>query len=206
MTKESPLRFRCGDLELDGLVALPGGATTGCVVCHPHPLYGGDMRNNVVSGVTAALAAAGVATLRFDFRGVGRSGGTHGGGVAEIDDLRSAIAALKDASGLARIVPAGYSFGSMVALRLASTEAAIPAVVAIAPPLSMTDWSFALAIRAPMLAVAGDRDPFCSPTDFDRLAASRPGIRAVRLASADHFFGGREAEVAGEVVRFVSGA
>lgn len=205
MTKESSLRFRCGDLELDGLAALPASATTGCVVCHPHPLYGGDMRNNVVSAVTAALAAAGVATLRFDFRGVGRSGGTHGGGVAEIDDLRSAIAALREASGVERIVPAGYSFGSMVALRHASTDASAPAVVAVAPPLSMTDWSFVGALAVPLLAVAGDRDTFCSAADFDRLAASRPGIRPVRLAGADHFFAGREGEVAAEVVRFVTG-
>jgi uncharacterized protein len=72
--------FPCGDLTLEGLLerADAAGAWGGAVLCHPHPLYGGTMHNNVVSRVTAALALAGLAVLRFNFRGVERSQGRGG--------------------------------------------------------------------------------------------------------------------------------
>ena len=66
----------------------------GVVLAHPHPLYGGDRHSPVVAAAFAALADAGVAVLRFDFRGVGRSGGTHGGGIDERLDVAAARASV----------------------------------------------------------------------------------------------------------------
>ena len=81
--KEESVTFPCGDLRLEGLLAKPDAsrAARAAVVCHPHPLYGGSMHNNVVEAVLEALWKLGFATLRFNFRGVGASDGEHSGGV-----------------------------------------------------------------------------------------------------------------------------
>jgi len=203
---ESPLRFRCGDLELEGRVAIPGGATRACVICHPHPLYGGDMNNPVVVAIARALGEAGVATLRFNFRGVGASQGSHGGGTAEIDDARAALDALAERSGLAHIAIAGYSFGAVVALKLAASDPRTLAVAVVAPPVEMVDSTFVRSIAAPLLAIAGDRDACCPTSGLEAMTAGLAGAATVTLAGADHFLGGREREVSGAVARFVAAA
>ena len=209
MNHETEIRFRTGDIELEGRIFLPDGAAAGCVVCHPHPLYGGNMHNNVVRGVADALAEAGFATLRFNFRGVAGSGGTHAGGVGEVADVRAAARALAEASRLSSVSVAGYSFGSTVALGFAREEVAVPAtllerVVAIAPPLVMFDASFAAGLPFPLLLLAGDRDEYCPRRDFESLAAELgPQGTSFVIEGADHFFSGREAEVGGRVARFL---
>jgi uncharacterized protein len=224
---EKPIRFRSGDVELDGRLFLagprPDGLPRGCVVCHPHPLYGGNMNNSVVVAITAALAAKGISTLRFDFRGVGASGGTHGGGVPEVDDARAAIGALRAASGIDRIAIAGYSFGSLVALRMAAEDIEAPedgpstgvdAVAAVAPPLAMFDASFVSGIGGALLLLAGDRDQYCPREQLESLEGmdNDPGV--VRswnstehriLEGADHFFGGFEERVGDMVAEWVKG-
>ncbi|MFN2426941.1 MAG: alpha/beta fold hydrolase [Candidatus Binatia bacterium] len=150
MISESIFRFRAGDVELDGRISIPPGAAQGCVICHPHPLYGGDMNNSVVVAVAGALAAAGVATLRFDFRGVGRSGGSHGGGAPEVEDARAAVDALAAATGLTSVAIAGYSFGSLIALRVAAAGAGVAATAAGIPMAGVA----AAAAGIPMAGVA----------------------------------------------------
>ena len=183
-------------------MSVPAGAAGGAVLCHPHPEYGGDMDNSVVTMAARALAGAGRASLRFNFGGVGRSQGRYGGGDAEVDDVRAALAAL--ATRLppgAPLALVGYSFGAWVALRAACGTDGVGAVVAIAPPLAFFDWGFLGTLRVPTTFVVGDRDQYCPP---DRLAAvhaahrERIGVRAV--PGADHFLGGREAEVAAAVL------
>src|SRR5579864_2547142 len=82
LMKEQPVTFRSGSLALKGLIAKPEGAapTRAGVVCHPHPLYGGSMYNNVVDAALEAMWSLGWASLRFNFRGVGESEGEHSGG------------------------------------------------------------------------------------------------------------------------------
>src|SRR5436853_1261877 len=135
---EETVQVADGNVTLDGRLAAPAGATTGAVVCHPHPQYGGSMENDLVIALTEALGAAGCATLRFDFRGVGASGGRYDDGRGEVDDVRAAAALLRARLGVPRIALVGYSFGSMMALRAGVADPdGVTGVVAIGPPTRM---------------------------------------------------------------------
>jgi hypothetical protein len=189
-------------LEAD--LALPAGAPrAGAVVCHPHPQYGGDMENAVVVAAGAALVAAGIAALRFNFGGVGRSTGVSGGGASEVADVRAAFDAL--AARLGAGVPlalVGYSFGAWAALRAAADGCPARRIVAIGPPLAFLDWSFLGALGVPVDVLVGDRDQFC---DAARLGQLPAGIGRRIIRGADHFFGGHEAEVAPAVADCLAG-
>ena len=189
-------------LEAD-LALPPGPPRAGAVVCHPHPQYGGDMENAVVVAAAAMLVAAGVAVLRFNFGGVGRSTGVSGGGEAEVTDVRAAFDAL--AGRLADQVPlvlVGYSFGAWAALRAAADGCPARRIVAIGPPLAFLDWGFLGTLAVPVDVVVGDRDQFCDAARLGRLSA---GIGRRIIRGADHFFGGREAEVGAAVVDCLAG-
>jgi len=181
-------------------------ATTPCgaaVVCHPHPQYGGDMDNDVVRGIVTALEAAQWAALRFNFGGVGESGGTPGAGHEEQCDVGAAEAALvervPEGTPLAIV---GYSFGAWVGAMAACGLPRVRRVVAVGPPLGMTDWGFAATLRTPLAVVVGDRDQFCPTDALRRLQATRAMATTV-MAGADHFFAGRVAEVGQAVARLL---
>jgi hypothetical protein len=193
-----------GGLRLDGRITAPDGVTGGLVLCHPHPNYGGDMDNPVVVQGALAARAAGAATLRFDFRGVGRSGGAHGHGIGEREDARSALWALER-----RLPPGaplgllGYSFGAWVAAGAVADGARVAGLCLIAPPLAIFDWT---ALREPgpgLVVVAGTRDPYCSALDLERWLARFPRAETVLVEGADHFFAGGLAPVAAAVARWV---
>lgn len=199
---ERVVRIGASPRRLDARLATPAGAATGAVVCHPHPEYGGTMDSSVVVAVVRALTRAGVATLRFDFGGVGESEGRYDDGVAEVDDVLAAVAALGDAlPGGARLAVVGYSFGALVGTRAATRSPRIARVVAIAPPTSFLPWDFAAQLRVPLTIVVGDHDQYCPPDARRALEASAGGgAQTIVLAGADHFLAGREDEVAAAVV------
>ena len=195
---EIQVSFRSGDLTLEGLLASPGGNAPAAVVCHPHPLYGGSMFNNVVEAILAAMWQAGYATLRFNFRGVGASEGEHDGGPGEVDDAVAAMAFLLAQPGVRKedAVMAGYSFGAMVAVSAGFERAEIARIVAVALPLAMADARIPDGASKPVLLVSGDRDSY-SPVAGLQALKSKIGdsARLEIIAGADHFFGGREAEL-----------
>jgi alpha/beta superfamily hydrolase len=192
MIAEQPISLTVGsDLRLEALLALPPSAPGGVVICHPHPLYGGDMENPVVVRVQEVCAGLGLATLRFNFRGVGASGGVHGGGVGELDDAAAALDALAKAVGGGALALAGYSFGSRIAAQVASRDGRIAGRALIAPPLAMYDFGFLEDTGVPTLMVAGTRDQYCPPEELARFTAARPWITAAPIEGADHFFFGK---------------
>jgi len=192
MIPEQPISLTVGpDLSLEALLALPPSPPAGVVICHPHPLYGGDMENPVVVRVQEVCAGLGLATLRFNFRGVGASGGDHGGGVGEQDDAAAALDALAKAMGGGTLAIAGYSFGSRIAALVGSRDGRVGGIALIAPPLAMSDFGFLEDIRVPTLAVAGTRDQYCPSDEFARFTAARPWIKAATIEGADHFFFGK---------------
>jgi len=195
---ETQVSFRSGELRLEGLLANPGGDAPAAVVCHPHPMYGGSMYNNVVDAILAAMWQAGYATLRFNFRGVGASEGEHDGGPGEVDDAVAAMTYLLAQPGVRKegAVMAGYSFGAMVAVSAGYERAEIARIVAVALPLAMAEARIPDGASKPILMVSGDRDSY-SPVAGLRALQSKIGdsARLEIVSGTDHFFGGREAEL-----------
>ena len=110
-----------------------GESDRGVVISHPHPLYGGEMRNQVVGLIQEVFAGKGWTTLRFNFRGVGRSQGEYDEGVGEQEDVRAAVRYLKEL-GVEEIFLAGYSFGAWVNAQVALDYLDVAGSILVAPP------------------------------------------------------------------------
>jgi uncharacterized protein len=202
---EEHVTFPVGEITLEGLFwAPPQTPAVGVVLCHPHPLYGGEMHNNIVSALADTLQQAGMATLRFNFRGVGRSGGEHGGGETEVEDVKAAVTYLLSRQAVPTVVVAGYSFGSMVGLRAGAADPRVHKLIGVALPVGVGDPSFLLGASKPTLLISGDRDNYSPIPALQDLFAKLPEPKAlVTVAGADHFFWGQEEEVAKAVVEFL---
>jgi hypothetical protein len=202
---EERVMFPVGDLTLEGLFWTPAQTpSVGAVLCHPHPLYGGEMHNNVVSALADAFQQAGIATLRFNFRGVGRSGGEHGGGEDEAEDVKAAVSYLLSRQAVQTVVIAGYSFGSMVGLRAGAADPRVHKLIGVALPTGLGDPSFLLTVAKPKLLISGDRDSYSPIPGLQSLLAKLPEPKAlVTVKGADHFFWGQEGEVAKAAVEFL---
>ncbi|MDD3654564.1 MAG: alpha/beta hydrolase [Desulfotomaculaceae bacterium] len=195
-------------LLLEACLELPEapGRYPGVVLCHPDPRYGGSMSNNVVMAVSDALTRAGIASLRFNFRGVGRSQGSFGGGVPEQGDARTALDFLihHDEINTTRLGILGYSFGGRVALPVGSTDRAIRAIAGISPVIP------AGVLREcvkPKLIICGEADDMVPCTEILREAADMPQPKIIEvLPGVDHFWWGSEEKMADIVVNFFVGA
>mgnify|MGYP001051716464 CR=1 FL=1 len=156
-----PVEVEGKTLRLEGKFA-PGEAYShGVVICHPHPLYGGDMDNGVVVTLRKAFYDAGFTTVRFNFRGVGASDGTYGGGQGEVDDL-IAVCGFMRSRGIKHIYGAGYSFGSWILLKSLPRES-FNGLVLVAPPLNLLDFEcLKIPSSMPSFILVGSRDEFCS--------------------------------------------
>ena len=203
---EERVTFAVGDITLEGLLAIPAKpASVGVVVCHPHPLYGGEMHNNVVTALTDGFARAGIATLRFNFRGVGGSGGRHDEGNGEQDDVKGAVGYLLSRLQVATVAVAGYSFGSFVGLRAGAADPRVHKLIGVALPIARRDVSFLAAVTKPKLLISGDRDDISPAVRLGELFDSLPEPKALALVrGADHFFQGSEREVADRATAFLS--
>ncbi|HEX8151566.1 MAG TPA: alpha/beta fold hydrolase, partial [Thermoanaerobaculia bacterium] len=121
------------------------------VVCHPLPTGGGTLHNKVVFRAARGLEAANVATLRFNFRGVGASGGTFDGGVGEMDDVTAAIQWIKKKLPNKKLFVGGFSFGSWVSTRVACELPEIDALFLIGTPVNKYDFGYLRHCEKPML-------------------------------------------------------
>lgn len=210
MASQKKVSIPCGPITLEGLLELPepdGKSPQGALILHPHPLYGGNMHNNVASALADGLVAHGVATLRFNFRGVGASGGSHGGGVDEIDDVLAAISFLDTLQDLdcSNLILAGYSFGCWVGLKAASLQNRSMRLIGVSPPVDMYDFSFLLNEKRPKLLLAGTSDFVCSSKTFLELAAKMPDPKSIiTLENTDHFHFGKEDRIVSETLLFLN--
>jgi alpha/beta superfamily hydrolase len=178
----------------------------GLVICHPHPLRGGDMENNVVRALAEAFAAAGFVVLRFNFRGVGKSTGNYSEGIGEQEDAKAALAwlASRPETDADRLFLAGYSFGARVTLAVASTDPRVRGFIVVAPPVLRGDWPSLESSRGPKIFLCGDRDPHAPPDVLTGLVKSLPEPRRLAIfPNADHFFVGQERALAQHAVKLL---
>lgn len=189
----------------------PGEAVGVALVAHPHPLYGGTRDNKVVQTIARALLAEGFAVWRPNFRGVGGTAGEHDEGRGETDDLMAVLQHMRaDAryseAARARLVLAGFSFGSFVQTRLAQRLAergeAPAAMVLVGPAAQRFDL---VPVPANTLVVHGELDelvPLQAVFDWARPQE----LAVVVLPGADHFFHRRLTQLKALVSAFVARA
>ncbi len=159
------------------------------IVCHPLPTEGGSMHNKVVTMAARALRECGVDTVRFNFRGVGKSAGSFDEGNGESDDLRAVAAWVRAQRPDAALWLAGFSFGAYVSLRM-TAELQPSGLVSIAPPVGRS-WDFSAIVppTCPWLVVQGEEDEIVDPEAVYAWAATMPRPpEVVRMAGASHFF------------------
>lgn len=190
-----------GPERLEAVLETPelGSGAGGAVVSHPHPLYGGSMLLPVVHHTAKGCRAAGLTTLRFNFRGVGQSQGVFHG-QEESRDVMAAAAFLKERVGPWPLVLAGYSFGASMSA-LAALELVPAALVLVAFPLvweALDPFLFANigAYRGPVLALCGAYDEIAPPAQVERFLNER-GLtpEMAVLPGADHLFAGAQSQI-----------
>ena len=162
------------------------GAAT-AVICHPHSLHGGTLHNKVVHTLARAFGALGARTLRFNFRGVGKSEGAYDRGVGETEDLLAVLEWVCARRPQDALWLAGFSFGAYVALR-AAARFPVARLVLVAPPVPLYDFA-ALAPRAPALIIQGEADEVVpAPAVREWAQGLQPAPQLVSLPGAGHFF------------------
>lgn len=180
-------------IQLEGLLSVHEAlsAKGGMILCHPHPQYGGDMHSSVITTAVEAASQEGFSTLRFNFRGVGASGGSYNDGIGEKEDVKAAIDYLysrqKDSN--LPLILLGYSFGAWAGLPVGVQDSRIKGMVAIAPPLELYDFGFLNGCKKRKLLIAGSRDSFCPVPLLEKWCGhlEEPKSLAI-IEGADHFF------------------
>ena len=162
------------------------------VVCHPHPMFGGTMHNKVVYNAAKTLDALGIPTLRFNFRGAGLSAGEHDKGRGEQGDVEAALDYLVAQFPRVPLLLAGFSFGSVVGLRVGCRDARVSELIGIGIPVNGSDFCFLADCPKPKLFVHGADDKFGTREKVEEVVAALTGERRlVVVEHADHFFAGR---------------
>lgn len=186
---EQPVHFLSANLELEGLIDWQD-EKKGVVITHPHPMYGGDMHNHVVEIIRRAYANSGYTTLRFNFRGAGRSRGRHDEGRGEQSDVRAAVALLKD-KGIEPVNLTGYSFGAWVSALALTGGLQAGRLVMVSPPVAFIDFAEIQALPNLHLVVTGSRDDI-APVQLiqQRMPQWNPTAAIEIIDGCDHFYSG----------------
>ena len=205
--RQSAVSFNTEGLTFEGVVAQPdegSGPWPGVVICHPHPLHGGNMDNNVVLALALGLVEEGFVTLRFNFRGVGRSEGEHTKGEKESQEVLGALDLIKawpDTNGKTGLT--GYSFGTSVILGHSELHSEADAIALVSPSFRAVEGTTLKKSKVPALIVTGDRDKLVDSTKLDAELASFSNPLEFKLFDGvDHFWYGQESRLVPEVARF----
>lgn len=181
--------FMSEGYELEGLFNIKD-EKKGVAVTHPHPLYGGDMYNLVVESIVHVYNLKDYSTLKFNFRGVGGSGGTYDNGVGEQADVLSAVSFLAD-MGMDQIDLAGYSFGAWVNAHVLQKDTPVNRMIMVSPPVGFMDFASVSTMNSLKYVVTGNRDDIAPADAVKKLIASwNPDARFDIIDGADHFYGG----------------
>ncbi len=165
------------------------------VISHPHPLYGGSMTNKVVYIIAKSFAELDAITVRFNFRGVGKSEGQYSDGIGEAEDLQALVNELKQWRPTAPIWLAGFSFGAYVTVR---AQAVINAekLLLVAPPVSMYSFDQLAEVNIPWIVIQGGQDEVIDAAAVKNWVSLRPNPpQFIWMEDAGHFFHGKLNEV-----------
>jgi len=190
-----------GEVTLEGLYHR-GPQAPALLVCAPHPRLGGSMDSPVVAELAWAVTRGGHASQRFNYQGVGASGGhiaaplpdftgtPHGLEVldAEVEDARAAFRSLTESTTHGRVAVAGYSFGAAVALRLAREEPSITHLLLIAPPTVLFRFDALAEVERPVFLATAQKDPWCDRIALTAIVKGRSDVKHEVVAGADHTF------------------
>ncbi|HMC21997.1 MAG TPA: alpha/beta fold hydrolase [Thermoanaerobaculia bacterium] len=170
------------------------------VICHPHPLGGGTLHNKVVFRAARGLENANIATLRFNFRGVGASSGKHDEGEGEQDDVMAAIEWAKKKHSGKKLIVGGFSFGAWVASRVACEMPEVDAMFLIGTPVNKYDFGHLRSCEKPILFLHGTQDEHGDVEKLEKLAQQVRNAETVIVTGADHFFS-KQLDAVDETVR-----
>jgi alpha/beta superfamily hydrolase len=195
-------------LALDGLFlgAAAGSAADGAVIAPPHPLYGGSMQSPVVNEIAYACQKAGIASLRFDWRGVGASAGEPSGSASDSDeDYGAALGHLEETVN-GELLACGYSFGAAAALRAGASHPRVTRLVLVAPPPGLLDAGALARFAGRVLLVTGEADTIAPAGELAALAARARRARFVVIPECDHFLAAGLAELGRELSAWLGAA
>ena len=179
------------------------------LILHPHPQAGGTMNNAIVHRLYGLFTDRGFATLRFNFRGVGRSQGEFDSGVGELSDAASALDWMQQYNPEAPITwVAGFSFGAWIGMQLLMRRPEIKGFISIAPPASMYDFGFLAPCPSSGILIQGSADEVVQPVAVQKLVDKLKTQRHIVIdykiiEGANHFFEGEMEELMADCAEYV---
>ncbi len=173
-----------------------GPPRAAAIVCHPHPLHGGTLHNNVTFRIARGLQSAGLVALRFNFRGTGASEGAHDGGGGEVDDAAAALDHLEQRYAGLPLWAAGFSFGARTLIELGGRDERLRRLICVALPCRVFDCSALLAVRPPTHVLMAGEDEFGNLAELRlRFPDLPPHVETDEIPGVDHFFRGATPEL-----------
>jgi hypothetical protein len=175
------------------------------VVSHPHPRFGGTMHNKVVFRAAKAFERLGYPSLRFNFRGVGRSQGSFGDGSGEAEDVKAALDWMSAEHPDLPLLHCGFSFGNAIGTPVAASHPRVDRLVCLGTPTRSFPFDKLGDVRLPKLFVQGEHDEH-GPLEELRSGLERvaPPRKLVVIRGGDHFFAGHLDEMERAIVDYLS--
>lgn len=198
---EEEVIFQSGHLKIEGLYGDMQGDDA-VVMAHPHPQMGGNMYNNVLEAMVAAFQMMRYSTLRFNFRGVGKSDGFYDNGRGEMGDIVAGKEFLQK-RGKKDVLLSGYSFGAVVGMDASAHGAFFKEMILVAPPIFAGQSELTNICRKSGLIICGDEDQFCQPVNLKKWAEQND-FQFVSIQGADHFFIGKEQSIIKRIIEYLS--
>ena len=198
------LQGNAGRLEAVLSVPQQRNSTIVAFLGHPHSLQGGTMNNKVVTTMARVFKELGIPSLRFNFRGVGQSEGVYDAGIGESEDMLALVQQWQQEQPAAKLIFAGFSFGSYVAYR-AAAQCKQSSLITIAPAVTHYDYKEFHPAPRPWLIVQGDEDEVIPPElVFAFAEKEQPILPVIRFANTTHFFHGKLVALKVQLVEYLT--